>query len=86
MATSHEQLVTNLEYLKLREMINYLDDTINFINKNNLSFVDGLIKLTSYEIDYKEASMIKAMVKVGAFPHHKELKDFDFTFQEIINN
>lgn len=85
MATSHEQLVTNLEYLKLREMINHLDDTINFINKNNLSFVDGLIKLTSYEIDYKEASMIKAMVKVGAFPHHKELKDFDFTFQENIN-
>lgn len=85
MATSHEQLVTNREYLKLREMINHLDDTINFISKNNLSFVDGLIKLTSYEIDYKEASMIKAMVKVGAFPHHKELKDFDFTFQENIN-
>lgn len=29
--------------------------------------------------------MIKAMVKVGAFPHYKELKDFDFTFQESIN-
>ena len=25
------------------------------------------------------------MVKVGAFPHQKELKDFDFTFQESIN-
>ena len=29
--------------------------------------------------------MIKAMVKVGAFPHLKELKDFDFNFQESIN-
>lgn len=85
MATAHEQLITNLEYLKLKEMKNHLDDTINFINKNNLSFVDGLIKLTSYEIDYKEANMIKSMVKVGAFPHFKELKDFDFTFQENIN-
>jgi DNA replication protein DnaC len=85
MATTHEQLLTNLEYLKLKEMKNHLDDTVNFINKNNLSFVDGLIKLTSYEIDYKEASMIKSMVKVGAFPHFKELKDFDFTFQENIN-
>src|SRR5690606_32742569 len=28
---------------------------------------------------------IKSMVKVGAFPHFKELKDFDFTFQENIN-
>ncbi len=85
MATVHEQLITNLEYLKLKEMKNHLDETINFINKNNLSFVDGLIKLTSYEIDYKEASMIKAMVKVGAFPHFKELKDFDFSFQENLN-
>ena len=85
MATVHEQLIANLDYLKLKEMKDHLDDTINFINKNNLSFVDGLIKLTSYEIDCKEASMIKAMVRVGAFPHFKELKDFDFSFQENIN-
>ena len=85
MSTIHQQLVDNLEYLKLKEMIIHLDDTVNFINKNNLSFVDGLIRLTNYEIDHKEASMIKAMVKVGAFPHTKELKDFDFSFQESIN-
>ena len=29
--------------------------------------------------------MTRAMVKVGAFPHLKELKDFDFNFQENIN-
>ena len=29
--------------------------------------------------------MIKSMVKVGAFPHHKELRDFDFDFQSSIN-
>ena len=44
MNTSHEQLISNLEYLKLPEMISHLDDTINFINKNNLTFTDGLIK------------------------------------------
>ncbi|SET23607.1 ATP-binding protein, partial [[Clostridium] polysaccharolyticum] len=27
----------------------------------------------------------KSMIKAGAFPHHKELKDFDFTFQSCIN-
>ena len=67
------------------EMILHLNDTVDFINKNHLSFEEGLIKLTSYEIDHKEASMIKAMVKVGAFPHFKEMKDFDFSFQESIN-
>lgn len=85
MNTAHEQLTNNLNYLKLNEMILHLDDTINFINKNNLSFTDGLIKLTNYEIDHKEETMTKAMVKVGAFPHLKELKDFDFSFQENIN-
>lgn len=85
MSTLHEQLLDNLEYLKLSEMIVHLDDTINFINKNNLSFSEGLIKLTNHEIDSKEAKMIKAMVKVGAFPHLKEIKDFDFSFQENLN-
>ncbi|MCR3761955.1 IS21-like element helper ATPase IstB, partial [Clostridium felsineum] len=58
---------------------------IDFTTKNNLSFTEALIKLTSYEIDYKEANMIKSMVKVGAFPHHKEINDFDFDFQPSIN-
>ena len=69
MITEHEQLISNLEYLKMNEMILHLNDTVDFINKNHLSFEEGLIKLTNFEIDHKEASMIKAMVKVGAFPH-----------------
>ncbi len=83
--TEHEQLVQNLTYLKLSQMTLHLNDTIDFINRNNLSFAQGLIKLTTKEIEHKEASMTKAMVKVGAFPHQKEIKDFDFNFQENIN-
>ena len=66
-------------------MITHLNEVIDFITTNNLSFVEGLTKLTTYEIDFKEANMIRSMVKVGAFPHHKELKDFDFSFQPTIN-
>lgn len=66
-------------------MILHLDDVIDFVNTNNLSFAEGLVKLTSHEIDFKEANMIKSMVKVGAFPHYKGLKDFDFEFQPSIN-
>lgn len=62
-----------------------LGETIDFINKNELSFTDGLIKLTDYEIDHKETCMINAMVKTGGFPHHKELDAFDFSFQENLN-
>lgn len=84
-ASSHKQLEQNLEYLKLGQMQLHLDDVIDFSIKNNLSFTDALIKLTSYEIDFKEHNMIKSMVKVAAFPHLKELKDFDFDFQPSIN-
>lgn len=81
----YTQLTKNLEYLKLKQMKEHLDEVIDFVTTNNLSFAEGLTKLTSYEIDFKEANMIRSMVKVGAFPHHKELKDFDFAFQPTIN-
>ena len=85
MNSTYTQLVKNLEYLKMKQLVNHLDEIIDFTTKNNLSFVDALVKLTSCEIDFKETNMIKAMVKVGAFPHNKEIKDFDFEFQPNIN-
>lgn len=85
MNSTYNQLIKNLEYLKMKQMINHLNEVIDFTTKNNLSFVDALIKLTTHEIDFKEANMVKAMVKVGAFPHNKEIKDFDFDFQPSIN-
>ncbi len=85
MNSTYTQLVKNLEYLKMKQMITHLDEVIDFTTKNNLSFVDSLIKLTAHEIDFKEANMIRSMVKVGAFPHTKEIMDFDFTFQPSIN-
>lgn len=85
MNSSYTKLIDNLKYLKLNQMITHLDETIDFMNNNNLSFIDALIKLTDYEIDMKEVNMIKSMVKVAAFPHLKEIKDFDFSFQPSIN-
>lgn len=85
MNSSYKKLVTNLEYLKLNQMILHLDETIDFMTKNQWSFTETLIKLTDYEIEMKEINMIKSMVQTGAFPHLKEVKDFDFEFQPSIN-
>ena len=85
MNSSYSKLIENLEYLKLTQMVLHLDETIVFMNRNELSFTDALIKLKDYEIDMKEIIMVKAMVKVAAFPHLKEIKDFDFSFQPSIN-
>ncbi len=85
MNTSYLKLKENLKYLKLHQMDIHLDETIDFMNRNDLSFTDALIKLTDYEIDMKEINMIKSMVRVAGFPHLKEIKDFDFEFQPSIN-
>ncbi len=83
--SSYQQLVSNLEYLNLKQVLTHLHDTIDFSTKNELSFVDTLVKLTNYEIDVREKTMINSMVKVGAFPHRKEVNEFDFEFQPTIN-
>lgn len=81
--TNYQQLLQNLEYLKLKQMGLHLNEVIDFSIKNELSFIDTLIKLTNYEVDVREQNMINAMVKVAAFPHLKEMKDFDFDFQSL---
>lgn len=83
--TSYQQAVRNLEYLGLKQMVTHLNEVVDFGIHNQLSFMDTLVKLTSYEIDVREQNMIHAMVKVGAFPHQKELSDFDFSFQPSVN-
>lgn len=85
MTSTYERLIENLENLKLKESINRLDEIIDFITTNNLSFSDGLLKLTDIEMEHRRTNLVKAMVKVGAFPFVKELKDFDFDFQPTIN-
>lgn len=79
------QLRTNLEQLKLFEISRRLDEIIDQVTANNISFTEGLLKLTNVEIDHRKENAIRSMVKVGAFPFMKEIKDFDFEFQPSIN-
>ncbi|WP_241675066.1 ATP-binding protein, partial [Paenibacillus luteus] len=83
--TSYQQAVRNLEYLGLKQMVSHLNEVVDFSIHNKLSFMDTFVKLTNYEIDVREHNMIHAMVKVGAFPHQKELADFAFSFQPSVN-
>lgn len=85
MNSTYVQLKKNLEYLKLNQMNLHLDEVIDLITSSPLSFTEGLCKLTNYEIDFKEANMIRSMVKVGAFPHQKGIRDFDFEFQPSVD-
>ncbi|MBD8071637.1 IS21-like element helper ATPase IstB [Bacillus sp. PS06] len=83
--TNYQQLLKSLEYLNLKQMKLHLNEVVDFSVNNQMTFIDTLIKLTNYEIDVREQNMVQAMVKVAAFPHLKEIKDFDFTFQPSVN-
>ena len=83
--SEYEEVLDNLHSLKLKGTVEHIDDIIDEVARNKLSFIQGLIKLTNLEIKFKEKSAIQSMVKVGGFPHFKELKDFDFNFQPSIN-
>lgn len=54
MNNSYQQLVQNLEYLKMKQMIEHLDEVIGFSIQNESSFIETLIRLTNHEIDVKE--------------------------------
>lgn len=83
--STYNQLCHNLELLKLEQMKLHLDEISDFVTSNNLSFSEGLLKLSNYEVDFKERNAARSMVKAAAFPFVKELKDFDFEFQPSVN-
>ena len=85
MTSSYTRLKDNLETLKLKESVLKLDEVIDYITSNELSFTEGLLRLTDIEVDHRKGNLIKSMVKVGAFPFLKEIKDFEFEFQPSIN-
>ena len=78
--STYNQLTTNLDLLKLSQMKIHLDEVRDFVTANGLSFTEGLLKLSNYEVDFKEQNASRSMIKAAAFPFVKELKDYDFTF------
>lgn len=83
--TTYNQLCRNMEQLKLTQMVLHLDEVTDFVTSNNLSFTEGLLKLSNYEVDFKEKNASRSMIKAAAFPFVKELKDYDFDFQPGVN-
>ena len=69
MNSTYQQLCHNLETLKLSQMQLHLSEVADFVSANNLSFSEGLLRLTNFEADYKTESAARSMVKAGAFPH-----------------
>jgi DNA replication protein DnaC len=82
---NYQKLLNNLQELKLVQINLKLNEYITKINEDKISIVDALYELTNQELEIKNFNATNAMVKVAGFPHLKEIKDFDFSFQPKIN-
>lgn len=81
----HQQTMNNLNVLKLGQMGLHLEEIAGKVGADGLSFTEGLLKLTNYEVDFKETSAAQSTIHAAAFPFVKTLNDFDFSFQPSIS-
>lgn len=81
----YRQTVQNLETLRLNQMKLHLDEVAQDVGTQNLSFSEGLLKLTNYEVDFKEKSAAQNIIHAAAFPFVKTLADYDFEFQPSVS-
>lgn len=75
----------NLSFLKSKESLEVLDKTIDHVNLNQLSFIEGFLYFTEAKLERKKENLMEHSVKMAGFPKIKYLSDFDFDFQPSIN-
>ena len=81
----YSRITENLRFLKSKESLDVIDKTIDYVNKNNLSFVDGFLYFTEAQVEKKKANLVSHSVNMAGFPKVKTLADFDFEYQPSIN-
>lgn len=79
------ETINILEELDLYGLKNNLSNEVDYINNNELSFLEGLNHFLKSEVKYREINRAEANIKVAHFPYKKEIKDFDFDYQPSIN-
>lgn len=83
--TGINQLMNNLDTLKLQGIKENINVYLDLIADGKKSTLDALIELTEKEIAKKEDIAIISCVKVANFPFLKEIKDFDFSYQPSLD-
>lgn len=84
-SSAYARITNNLQFLKSKESLDVLDQTLDYVNTNNLSFVDGFLYFTEAQVERKKANLVSHSVNMAGFPKQKTLTDFDFDYQPSIN-
>ena len=81
----YTRITENLRFLKSKESLDVIDKTIDYVNQNNLSFIDGFLYFTEAQVEKKKANLVSHSVNMAGFPKVKTLAGFDFDYQPSIN-
>ena len=73
--STYNKIVDNLKFLKSRESLDVLDKTIDYVNLNRLSFIDGFLYFTEAKLEKKKENLMNHAVKMAGFPKIKYLSD-----------
>lgn len=83
--SNYNQLLNNLDTLKLPKMVEMLPKLLDGYKDSSKSFIEAFLKLTDAEIASRDDRAKKINIRVSSFPYIKTIKDFDFTYQPQIN-
>ena len=82
---TYQNVIDSMNFLKMTEMANYLNEVIKKNIDGDLSFLDALGYLLDQQVRFKKENIFNACVKVSHFPFIKTIEDYDFSFQPSIN-
>jgi DNA replication protein DnaC len=83
--SNYSQLLENLEKLELNKIRNILPTYLDEVAKEPPHLSDSLYYLTEEEIKAHETNAGEGIIKSAGFPFRKTIEEFDFSFQESIN-
>ena len=49
----YSRIIENLQFLKSKESLDVIDRTLDHVNQNNLSFIDGFLFFTEAQVEKK---------------------------------
>lgn len=83
--TIYENVINNLEKLNLVKIRSFLPEYLDSISKKPPLLIETLNTLTQVELNDIELRVSENLIKTAAFPYRKTLEDFDFSFNDSIN-
>jgi len=80
-----DQVKKKLRRLYLRDMAEYLDDALEYAQKNRLGFLEFLNDIADQQINGRKQRALERRLKQADFPRNMTFDNFDFNFQPSLN-